>query len=287
MRGKGGWYAGFEKVSNFRMAFREWRPARRNSLLPVVALHGSLSRGGMWSATAEGAGAIRMICPDQRGYGGTEDPGGGDAAADFARDVIGLADALLLDRFVVMGHSFAGAIALAAAAARPERVAAAVLVDPTTPGGADARAGLEAARARPTEFAGLEEAREFVASHEEGYWPPARTLRFLSDAMILEGANGACRVPCARSRLLRLREFQAGPAADYDPVFWAKRAKRPALVFRGEKSARFSAEAEASLMRALPEGSRAVACARAGHFPTVSQPSLVERELRKFLAALR
>lgn len=257
MRGKGGWYAGFERVSNFRMAFREWRPARRNSLLPVVALHGSLSRGGMWSATAEGAGAIRMICPDQRGYGGTEDPGGGDAAADFARDVIGLADALLLDRFIVMGHSFAGAIALAAA------------------------------RARPTEFAGLEEAHEFVASHEEGYWPPARTRRFLSDALILEGANGACRVPCARSRLLRLREFQAGPAADYDPVFWAKRAKRPALVFRGEKSARFSAEAEASLMRALPEGSRAVACARAGHFPTVSQPSLVERELRKFLAALR
>lgn len=287
MRGKGGWYAGFETVSNFRMSFREWRPARRNALAPVIALHGSLGCGGMWSATAEGAGTLRMICPDQRGYGRTEDPGGGDAAADFARDVIGLADALLLDRFVVMGHSFAGAVALAAAAGRPDRVAGTVLMDPTTPDGADARASLEAARDRPTEFGSLAEARKFITSAEEGHWPPAETERFLSDVLTRGDADGALRAPYEKGRLLRLREFQASSASDYDPVFWAKRTECPALVLRGGKSRRFSAEAEKSLLDALPGKSRAALCARAGHFPTVSQPSVVRRELRKFLAELR
>ncbi len=287
MNGEGGWYAGFETVSNFRMSFREWRPARRNSFLPVIALHGSLSRGSMWNATAEGAGAIRMVCPDQRGYGRTEDPGGGDAAADFARDVIGLADSLLLDRFVVMGHSFAGAIALAVAANRPDRVAATVLMDPAMGGGSDAGADLAAARNRPVEFKSLTQAQKFITTHEEGHWPPAETKRFLSDILVCDGANGVCKVPYEKSRFLRLREFQATSKSDYDPISWAKRTQCPSLVFRGGESRRFSAESEKSLMKALPIKSRVVVCAKSGHFPSVSQPSLVWRELKKFLADLK
>lgn len=287
MRTKGGWYAGFERVSNFRMAFREWRPAGRNAFLPVIALHGSLSQGGMWRATAEGAGTIRMICPDQRGYGRTDDPGAGDAAADFARDVIGLADALLLDRFVVMGHSFAASIALAAASVRPERIAGTVLVDPAMPENpAAADAGLAAAGERPVTFKNLAQAQKFIAENEEGPWPPALTKRFLSDVLLCDGANGVCRVPYERSRFLRLREFQASPASDYDPVSWAGATECPSLVFRGGQSRRFSVESERRLMRALPEKSRAVVCEKSGHFPTVSQPSVVQGALKEFLTGL-
>ncbi len=287
MRTKGGWYAGFERVSNFQMSFREWRPARRPLFLPVIALHGSLSQGGMWNATAEGAGTIRMICPDQRGYGRTDDPGTGDAAADFAKDVIGLADALLLDRFVVMGHSFAASIALAAASGRPDRVAATVLVDPAmrgSPGGPDA--GLAAARERPVAFENLEQARKFIVEREEGPWPPARTKRFLSDVLLRDGANGVCRVPYEKSRFLRLREFQATPASDYDPVSWARGTECPSLVFRGGESRRFDAESEKRLLRTLPAKSRVVVCEKSGHFPTVSQPSVVQRALKEFLTGL-
>ena len=77
MRSKGGWYAGFETVSNFQLFFRDWRPAKNSPFLPVIALHGSLIQSGMWNATAEGAVSIRMICPDQRGFGRSDDPGGG------------------------------------------------------------------------------------------------------------------------------------------------------------------------------------------------------------------
>ena len=287
MRSKGGWYAGFETVSNFQMFFRDWRPAKKSSLLPVIALHGSLIQSGMWNATAEGAGSIRMICPDQRGFGRTDDPGAGDAAADFARDVIGLADALLLDQFVVMGHSFAASIALAVAAKRPDRVTATVLMDPTVRDALGANANLEASRSRPMEFKDLAQAQKFIMESEEGNWPPARTNRFLSDVLVRDGESGVSRVPYEKSRILRLREFQASSASDYDPVFWAQRTKCPALVFRGEESKRFSEKSEKLLMSVLPTKSRMVVCAKAGHFPSVSTPAIVQRELKDFLADLK
>ena len=287
MRNKGGWYAGFETVSNFQMFFRDWRPANKTSFLPVIALHGSLIQGGMWSATAEGAGSIRMICPDQRGFGRTDDPDAGDAASDFARDVIGLADALLLDRFVVMGHSFAASIALAVAAKRPDRVVATVLLDPTVRNASGANANLEASRSRPMDFEDLEQAQKFITDSEEGNWPPARTRRFLSDVLVRDGVNGVLRVPYEKSRILRLREFQASSASDYDPVFWAKRTKCPSLVFRGGASKRFSEKSEKSLMSALPMKSRVIVCLKAGHFPSVTEPTVVQRELKAFLAELK
>ncbi len=286
MRRKGGWYAGIETVSNFRMSFRDWRPAKQSIPFPVVALHGSLSQSGMWNDLAEDAGTIRMICPDQRGYGRTQDPGAGDAAADFAKDVVCLADALLLDRFIVMGHSFAGAIALAVAAKRPERVVATVLMDPTVGGGPNAGV-VPAVNDRPVEFESIAQAQKIFTQNEEGYWPPARTKRFLRNVLLCDSSEGFCRVPYQKDRLLRLREFQATSASDYDPVFWAERTKCPALVFRGGRSRRFDAESEKLLTKALPAQSRMVVCTKSGHFPNVSEPTVVQRELKEFLAELR
>lgn len=287
MHSKGGWYAGFETVSNFQMFFRDWRPTKTAFFVPVIALHGSLIQSGMWNATAEGAGSIRMICPDQRGFGRTEDPDSGEAAADFARDVIGLADTLLLDQFVVMGHSFAASIALAVAAIRPKRVAATVLLDPTVRDALGANANLEAAQSRPLEFEDIVQAQKFLIESEEGNWPRARTKRFLSDVLVREGINGVCRVPYKKERILRLREFQASSTSDYDPVFWAKKTKCPSLVFRGGKSKRFSKKSEKSLISVLPMNSRVVECEKAGHFPSVTEPFIVQREIKAFLANLK
>lgn len=287
MRSKGGWYAGFETVSNFQLFFRDWRPAKNSPFLPVIALHGSLIHSGMWNATAEGAVSIRMICPDQRGFGRSDDPNAGDAASDFAKDVIGLADALLLDRFVVMGHSFAASIALAVAAKRPDRVAATVLMDPTVRDASSANANLEASRSRPMEFGDLAQAQKFITESEEGNWPPARTRRFLSDVLVRDGVTGVYRVPYEKSRILRLRELQASSASDYAPVFWAQRTKCPSLLIRGGASKRFSEKSEKSLMSALPMKSRVIVCLKAGHFPSVTEPTIVQRELKTFLADLK
>jgi pimeloyl-ACP methyl ester carboxylesterase len=98
----------------------------------VLALHGSLTQSGMWVALAEAADSFRMLCPDQRGFGLSEDRGN-DSCAEFASDALALGQELLPERYVVMGHSFACSIALEAAHMAGGRVAAVVA---GRPGGA-------------------------------------------------------------------------------------------------------------------------------------------------------
>ncbi len=287
MKSKGTWRAGYETVSNIRMFYRDWRPAGGEDSPPIIALHGSLSQSGMWYASAEALARTRFVCIDQRGFGRSADPGGGDAAADLARDAVELANALMIQRFIIMGHSFAGSIALQVAASEPERVAAAVLVDPTVRGPKGNRLNLEATRNRPEGFESLAEAAKFWRTSEEGIWLARHTDRFVRDIMEYEGEDGPCRMPFKKDRLLRLRIFQASEAGDYDPVRIAKRVKCPVLIFRGGQSRRLSAESVRKLRQALPKGAKALLCPKAGHFPPVSQPRLFQQGLGEFLAKVK
>ncbi len=283
MTNKGSWRAGFEDISGYRMYYREWWPAGGGTALPVIALHGSLSQSGMWVASSERIGRVRIVCPDQRGYGFSEDPGWGDAAADFAQDAIRLADALFIDRFTVMGHSFACAIALHVAAMEPERVSGVVLVDPTVRDSKGAKSNYDQMQDRPERFENHQEARKFWAESEEGAWPAKALSRFVSDVMVSTDEGAPCRMPFERDRLLRLRAYQASGASDYLPVALAKKIKSPALIFRGGVSRRFSEESQENLSGAFPKKPKVVVCPKAGHFPPVQESGLFERSLWEFL----
>jgi pimeloyl-ACP methyl ester carboxylesterase len=240
----------------------------------------------MWIGVAEGVGSARMVCPDQRGYGLSGDPCSGEAAADFARDAVALANALMLERFTIMGHSFAYAIALQVACMEPGRVAAAVLVDPTVRDPSGHRQNLARAGERPESFPSFAEAVRYFRASEEGAWPRAGLNRFMRELMVSDGGGGTCRWPYTKERLLRLRAFQASAGSDYD-IANAGRVKCPVLIFRGGLSKRFTAEAERRLRRALPPGARAVLCRKSGHFPSVNEPKRFHDALRKFLAGTR
>lgn len=68
---------------------------------------------------------------DLRGHAGSEaDAGATWTLDDFAGDVIAVADGLGFERFALVGHSFGATVALAAAAAAPDRVVKQVLLDP-------------------------------------------------------------------------------------------------------------------------------------------------------------
>ena len=64
---------------------------------------------------------LRWVSYDRPGYGGSTPVPGRDVAS-AAADVTSIADALSIERFVVMGHSGGGPHALACAALLPERV---------------------------------------------------------------------------------------------------------------------------------------------------------------------
>jgi pimeloyl-ACP methyl ester carboxylesterase len=70
---------------------------------------------------------LRWVSYDRPGYGGST-PNPGRDVASAAADVAGVADALGIDRFAVIGHSGGGSHALACAALLPERVVGVVSV---------------------------------------------------------------------------------------------------------------------------------------------------------------
>jgi pimeloyl-ACP methyl ester carboxylesterase len=278
------WREDFCEAAGYRQFFRDWQP-RTESCLPVLALHGSLTQSGMWRDLAERAHSIRMLCPDQRGFGRSDDPGI-DTCAEFARDAAAVADALLPNRYAVMGHSFACSIALELARSEPSNVAAVVLVDPVVRVGATPSAS--PAATQPHMFASLEEAERHFETTEEGRWTPESLRRFTADVTIGDSVSGAWRLPYAPERLRRLRGFTASPASDYDLFAKAREVRCPVLIFRGGVSKRFPEAAESALLTAFPPeaGATIVLCPDSGHFPASTEPDRVIDALLPFLEGL-
>lgn len=72
----------------------------------------------------------RAVALELRGHGGSDPPADGDhSIGGYRADVASCADALGLDRFVLVGHSMGAAVAAAYAADNASRVAGLVLVD--------------------------------------------------------------------------------------------------------------------------------------------------------------
>lgn len=99
--------------------------------LPVLFLHSLAGNASQWeSQLAHLRSSRRALALDLRGHGRSASPADGayDMAA-YAEDVAAIADGLSIDRFILVGHSMGAAVALASAAANPERVAGLLLVD--------------------------------------------------------------------------------------------------------------------------------------------------------------
>ena len=76
------------------------------------------------------------LAVDQRGHGGSDNPGDGYTLAQLTDDLLAFLDSVGLDRCDLLGHSMGGMVALRFALAHPERVASLVLMD-TAPGPLD------------------------------------------------------------------------------------------------------------------------------------------------------
>lgn len=279
----GFWRTDYITNNGFRQFYRDWWP-RADSSPPVLTLHGSLAQSGMWISCAEIAGSVRMLCPDQRGFGLSEDPGG-DSCAKFASDALALAEKLSLGRYVVMGHSFACSIALELATLAAQRVAAVVLVDPVVRIGPATQAA--PLISPPDSFATIEGAVRHFRDTEEGKWTETALGRFVQDIMIYDEQSERWRFPYCAARLSRLRAFAASAASDYGLFAKAKAMHRPVLIFRGGMSKRFPPTAEQPFLKAFASKPKVVVCPNSGHFPTATEPDIVINELKRFLNEIR
>jgi pimeloyl-ACP methyl ester carboxylesterase len=103
-----------------------WHHGTPNTGDPPVPLFPAAARHG-----------IRWVSYDRPGYGGSTPRPGRDVAS-AAADISGIADALGIGQFAVMGHSSGGTHALASAALLAGRVLSAVCVSAMAPFGAEA-----------------------------------------------------------------------------------------------------------------------------------------------------
>ena len=113
-----------ELPSKRRIRVREYP----GSGTPVVLLHGLLDSSEGWHSVA-GRSERPCFAIDLPGFGGSTCPPY-DRIGRYARDVGQALDVLELDRYVLVGHSFGGAVATALCEQRPDEVAGLLLIAP-------------------------------------------------------------------------------------------------------------------------------------------------------------
>lgn len=98
--------------------------------VPVVLLHGLGLSGALWNRVRDDFGpGYRLIVPDLRAAGGTREIEHEELSLErWADDLVGLLDALRVERAVLVGHSLGASIALKVALEHPGKVRALALI---------------------------------------------------------------------------------------------------------------------------------------------------------------
>ena len=256
----------------------------------VILLHGFPEfwygwRGQMAPLAEAG---LRILAPDQRGYNLSDKPAGVAAYTldRLADDVLGLADALGRERFLVVGHDWGGVVAWHLAGRNPERISRAVILNAPHP------ATLwRYARRHPSQLLKSWYVAYFqlprlpeLTLRAGGFWALSRVLRRSSRPGIFPGAE-----------LAGYREAWAQPGALTAMLNWyralrldagslpATRIRVPVRVIRGDQ--------DAFLDRGLAEAGIAL-CDRgevfhrrlATHWVQHEEPEAINRMLTDFLA---
>ncbi|HVF03710.1 MAG TPA: alpha/beta hydrolase [Frankiaceae bacterium] len=243
----------------------------------VVLLHAFPLNASMWAPQREAlAGDYRVICPDQRGFGGTQLGHDEPSLDEVADDVVAMLDARKVDRFVLGGLSMGGYVAMALLRRHPERVSGLVLAD--TKASADS--------------------------------PEAAANRLRIADAVVEAGNASLLVDEVLPKLLGTTTRESRPLvwgrikalverAPAYAVAWAQRAMAarpdsfdtlrsvtvPALVVVGDEDQLSTPEEARAMADALPDA-RLVTIPLAGHLTNVEAPEEFTATLLEFLAAV-
>lgn len=122
----------FTRVNGARIHFQE---AGDEDATPIILIHGFISSNLIWSSTLLplAKAGFRAIAPDLPGYGYSDKPGDAKyTIAEQARAVISFMDRLGIEKAVIAGASYGGAVAATMALDYPERVERLILVGAVT-----------------------------------------------------------------------------------------------------------------------------------------------------------
>ena len=271
-------------VNSLGVRYLEWGDA---AAPPVVCVHGYTSSAEAFNAPARHfQDRFRLIVPDVRGHGESAwSPDGAYQYADQASDLGALVDALRLDRFVLIGTSMGGIIAMTYAGAHADRLAGLVLNDigPDVEDGSKRITSMVGSR--PEKFATLEDA---IAWRRQA--SPVTASRSAEDQREL--ALGVLRRDAAGAWIWKMdpayiqQRVQQGPPRR--PDLWPVLAKVPCptLVVWGTASDVLSEAQAKRMVQVLPHG-ELVSVPGVAHAPTLVEPVVfgaLERLLGRSIA---
>ncbi len=103
----------------------------RGDAVPVLFIHGNGANTTQWRAQLDHLRpSRRAVAFDLRGMGQSDVAANGDySVAAMTDDIEAVANAISLKRFVIVGHSYGGAVVAQYVAKHPERIAGVVYVD--------------------------------------------------------------------------------------------------------------------------------------------------------------
>jgi pimeloyl-ACP methyl ester carboxylesterase len=243
---------------------------------PILLIHGHPFDCTSWSPQLDAAlPGLRLIAPDLRNFGLTTSPTPPTLFADYARDLIALADALALPRFVALGLSMGGHVVLELAALAPSRLLGLVLCG--------TYAQLDSPEKKASRYALADRLdREGLAPYAAEVLPKMLSAQSLAHNPALAAPLLAMmqRCPAAGASIaLRLRAEHP----DYLPVLSS--LSTPTLILVGEHDA-FTPVPDAQLMHAHARNSTLVVLPSAGHLTNLEQPAAFNDSLLTFLASL-
>ena len=248
---------------------------------PIVCLHAGVCDRRMWTPQLESLRARhRVLAYDRRGFGETR----GDAEPyTQVGDLIALLDAAQIERAVLVGCSQGGRIAIDAALAHPQRVAALVLVACAVSGAPHDADGpfAPAIEARIAAFEAAEARGDRAAMNEleAQFW--------LDGPMQPSGRiDGALRELFRDMNGIALAAPDPGAAAEPPPA-WDRLAQIgvPTLVVWGTLDFEHLGARMREMAQRIP-GAQAVVIDGVAHLPGLERPAEFNRALLAFLASL-
>jgi len=270
-------------VNDLALHYLEWGEV---ATPPIVCVHGYTGSADAFNALARRLqDRYHILAPDVRGHGESAwSPAGAYRYEDQAGDLAEFARQLGLDKFVLIGTSMGGIIAMTYAAAHAARLSGLVINDI----GPDAEAGTrritQMVGSRPNEFATLEEAMAYRRSAS-----PILAARSAEDqhelalGVLRQRADGkwGWKMDPAYIR----QRVEHGPPVR--PPLWPvlQAVACPTLVVWGAESDVLSETQARRMVDVLPRG-ELVRVPGIGHSPTLVEP-VVLAALDRFLGNIR
>lgn len=262
-----------------KLHFRDYpAPEGAGDRLPVLCLHGLTRNARDFDVLAPRlAKERRVICPDLRGRGDSEYAKDSKTYTPvrYGDDVLALIEQEGLERFVIVGTSLGGLMAMGLASLIPDKIAAAVVNDVgpwLEPAGlARIKDYVGQGRSWPTwvhAARGLEDMQG--AAH------PGQPLDFwigMAKRLMTVGGNG--RIVFDYD--MKIAEPFLALDVNAQPDLWSAweaLARVPVLVVRGAQSDLLSAQTLADMLRRSPNA-EGLTLPGIGHAPTLDEPESV------------